>query len=158
MDIPYGGRIYFAVECRECSEELVASYERLEDEYSTLVVEPCKNCLQATKDAAEEKVVNELADGDRLREKLAAVYSILCKVGVPYVDIPYGAEVESLILSAASVAMKQREYERERCAKICEDACPTGGKMWTEEQYACNEALRYVADLIRAGGNWNESS
>ena len=40
--------------------------------------------------------------------------------------------------------------ERERCAKLCDEAKPQGGRMWTDEQAACFDCLTHVADAIRA--------
>lgn len=40
--------------------------------------------------------------------------------------------------------------ERERCATLCEDAKPRGGRMWTDEQAACFDCLTHVAEAIRA--------
>lgn len=37
-----------------------------------------------------------------------------------------------------------------RCAKICDDAKPPGGRMWTDEQAACFDCLTHVAEAIRA--------
>jgi hypothetical protein len=39
--------------------------------------------------------------------------------------------------------------ERERSAKICDDAKPTGGRAWTAEQAACYDCLSSVAKEIR---------
>jgi hypothetical protein len=41
--------------------------------------------------------------------------------------------------------------ERERCAKIAETMRPSGGRMWTDEQSACFEALTACAITIREG-------
>lgn len=40
--------------------------------------------------------------------------------------------------------------ETERCAKLCEDARPAGGRAWSPEQLACYEALSYVAHAMRS--------
>ena len=47
--------------------------------------------------------------------------------------------------AAAAVAA-----ERERCAKLCEEAKPKGGRMWTDEQAACFDCLTHVSEAIRA--------
>ncbi len=39
--------------------------------------------------------------------------------------------------------------ERERAAKICDDARPTSGRAWTAEQAACYDCLSHVAKEIR---------
>jgi hypothetical protein len=38
----------------------------------------------------------------------------------------------------------------EDCAKLCDAAKPRGGRMWTDEQAACYDALSHVAEFIRA--------
>ena len=40
--------------------------------------------------------------------------------------------------------------ERERCARLCEQAAPAGGRAWSTEQAACFDALTHVAAAIRA--------
>lgn len=41
--------------------------------------------------------------------------------------------------------------ERERCAKIAEAMRPPGGRLWTDEQLACFDALSDCAKSIRNG-------
>lgn len=41
--------------------------------------------------------------------------------------------------------------ERERAAKVADRMRPSGGRMWTEEQSACFEALTECAKAIREG-------
>lgn len=50
---------------------------------------------------------------------------------------------------ARSIVEATRAAERERCAKLCEAAQPTGGRMWDEAQSACFSALECVAAVIR---------
>jgi hypothetical protein len=49
-----------------------------------------------------------------------------------------------------SFAERLLAAERERCAKLCDDAKPRGGRMWTDEQAACFDCLTHVATAIRA--------
>lgn len=51
-------------------------------------------------------------------------------------------EIKELVLSLLNT-------ERERAAKICDDAKPTGGRAWTAEQAACYDILSQVAAEIR---------
>lgn len=43
--------------------------------------------------------------------------------------------------------------ERERCARICEEARPFGGRAWSSEQAASFDALTYAANRIRVNQN-----
>lgn len=52
------------------------------------------------------------------------------------------------IIEAA--APEIRRVERERCAVVCENAKPRGGRMWTDEQAACFDCLTHVAAAIRS--------
>jgi hypothetical protein len=54
------------------------------------------------------------------------------------------AEEEVIAYAERAVAA-----ERERCAKLCEQARPKGGRMWDEPQAACFSALTHVAEAIR---------
>ena len=38
----------------------------------------------------------------------------------------------------------------EEAAKCCDDAKPSGGRMWTDDQAACFDCLTSVSDAIRA--------
>lgn len=43
-----------------------------------------------------------------------------------------------------------RREAMDECARLCENARPAGGRMWTDEQAACFDALSHVAAAIRA--------
>jgi hypothetical protein len=38
----------------------------------------------------------------------------------------------------------------EEAAKVCDDAKPSGGRMWTDEQAACFDCLVHVSEAIRS--------
>ena len=47
--------------------------------------------------------------------------------------------------------LEATRMERERCASICEAMRPRGGRIFTDEQLACFEALSEAAENIRKG-------
>lgn len=51
----------------------------------------------------------------------------------------------------ASIEQALRD-ERERCAKIAEAMRPSGGRLWTDEQLECFNALTDCAKTIRSDG------
>jgi hypothetical protein len=55
----------------------------------------------------------------------------------------YASEARSIFERFAALVL-------EEAAKCCDDAKPSGGRMWTDKQAACFDCLTYVSDAIRA--------
>lgn len=63
-----------------------------------------------------------------------------------FIETKSEKEIKAIVLSLL-------RDEREKAAKICDDAKPAGGRAWTTEQAACYDCLSHVAaEILRAGG------
>lgn len=54
------------------------------------------------------------------------------------------------LLREYDAALLRAEEMKERCASIAQSMQPAGGRMWTDEQAACFDALSECAAAIRA--------
>ncbi len=61
-----------------------------------------------------------------------------------------GYSADQMLAYAQAYGDARAAAERERCAKVCDEAKPRGGRMWTDEQAACFDCLTHVAAAIRA--------